>query len=589
MVDQLRVAAQPVQQIWLPPLPAALTLDTAAGPVQVSHRGMQLAGTAGPLRVPLGLLDDPARQWQGRWYLDLTVAGGHAAVIGGPQAGKTTLLRSLALSLAMTHTPAEVGIYGLDLVGGGLQALAGLPHVGGIAGRADRERVRRTIEEVHGMLARREAAFREHGIDSVERLRAVRAAGQLPELGSTDIVLVIDGFGALRDDFEEIDDHVLDLLQRGGGYGIHVVGAMLRWNDVRIATQATFGTRIELRLNDPGDSSIDRQLAAAIAPGRPGRALTDGRLNAQVALPRIDSMATGGDLGPALEQAVLAVRSAWTGESAQQVRVLPPRLPAATLPSPATEPHRVPIGLDQSALAPVTLDLFGRDQHLLVLGDNECGKTNLLRLVARGLIDRYTPEQLVFAVMDPRRGLRDLVPEPYQGGYAYNAKISGGLAAGIATELEKRIPDEHTDPRALAEGTWFSGPRIVILIDDYDVLTTAGQQPLAPFLPFLSSAPDIGLHIVVTRRVAGASRAMYDPFLLTLRESGTSGLLMTGDRSEGELFPGLYASAQPAGRGHLVRRGEPNRLIQTALAPRTAPDQQAGSAAQAALAPQDSS
>ena len=43
----------------------------------------------------------------------------------------------------------------------------------------------------------------------------------------------------------------------------------------------------------------------------------------------------------------------------------------------------------------------------------------------------------------------------------------------------------------------------MILIDDYDVLTTAGQQPLAPFLPFLSSAPDIGLHFVVTRRVAG--------------------------------------------------------------------------------------
>ena len=60
--------------------------------------------------------------------------------------------------------------------------------------------------------------------------------------------------------------------------------------------------------------------------------------------------------------------------------------------------------------------------------------------------------------MDPRRGLRDLVPEPYQGGTRTTAKISGGLAAGIATELKKRIPDENTDPRALAEGTWFSGP-----------------------------------------------------------------------------------------------------------------------------------
>ncbi|WP_234042308.1 hypothetical protein [Streptomyces marianii] len=41
---------------------------------------------------------------------------------------------------------------------------------------------------------------------------------------------------------------------------------------------------------------------------------------------------------------------------------------------------------------------------------------------------------------------------------------------------------------------------------------------------------------------------------------------MTGDRTEGQLFPGLYASTQPPGRGTLVRRGRPHQLIQTALA-----------------------
>jgi S-DNA-T family DNA segregation ATPase FtsK/SpoIIIE len=111
----------------------------------------------------------------------------------------------------------------------------------------------------------------------------------------------------------------------------------------------------------------------------------------------------------------------------------------------------------------------------------------------------------------------------------------------------------------------FTGPRIVILVDDYDILTTAGQQPLAPFLPYVSSAQDIGLHFVITRRVAGASRAMYEPLLQTLRETGTAALLMTGERGEGQLFPGLYASAQPPGRGTLVRRGRAHQLIQTAI------------------------
>ncbi|MCZ9344580.1 FtsK/SpoIIIE domain-containing protein, partial [Streptomyces sp. TRM76130] len=234
--------------------------------------GLRLAAGDGPLRVPLGVLDDPARQWQGPWSLDLTAAGGHAAVIGGPQSGKTTLLRTLTLSLALTHSPRDVAVYGLDLAGGGLSALTALPHVGGIAVRADHARAARVVAEVRAMLAVRENLFREHGIDSVDQLRRLRAQGRLPGLAATDIVLLIDGAGALRDEFADLEDEVTDLLKRGGGYGVHVVAAMLRWNDVRIAAQSLFATRVELRLNDAADSSVDRRLAELLGPDTPGRA-----------------------------------------------------------------------------------------------------------------------------------------------------------------------------------------------------------------------------------------------------------------------------------------------------------------------------
>ncbi|MEU6220635.1 type VII secretion protein EccCa [Streptomyces sp. NPDC047022] len=571
MVDQLATAAPPVRRIWLPPLPDAISLDAAAGPVQAGTEGLRLTRGGGPMRIPLGVLDDPARQWQQRWLLDLTVAGGHVAVIGGPQSGKTTLLRTLTLALSLTHTPYDVAVYGLDLAGGGLTALSGLPHVGDIAGRADHERVARTVAEVRGMLAEREELFRELGIDSVDRLRHLRAQGRLPRLGATDVVLLIDGFGALRDEFADLDDAIADLLKRGGGYGIHVVAGMLRWNDVRIATQSMFGTRVELRLNDPSDSSIDRGLSGTLVPDVPGRALTDGKLFAQVALPRIDHRPATGDLGAALEGTARMVRASWHGELAPPVRVLPTRLSAARLPSPVTEPAKIPLGIDQDALAPALLDLFGSDQHLLILGDNECGKTNLLKLIASGLIERHTDEELVFGVFDPRRGLRGIIPEPYRGGYAHNAKLAAALSTGIATELDKRLP-ETADPDSggTETGPSFQGPRVVVLIDDYDILTAAGQQPLAPFLPYLSCAQDIGLHFVLARRTAGASRALYDPLLTTLRETGTAALVMTGDRTEGQLFPGLYATRQPPGRGTLVRRGRPHQLIQTALTPQTA-------------------
>jgi S-DNA-T family DNA segregation ATPase FtsK/SpoIIIE len=136
--------------------------------------------------------------------------------------------------------------------------------------------------------------------------------------------------------------------------------------------------------------------------------------------------------------------------------------------------------------------------------------------------------------------------------------MAAALAAGVAKELLKRMPD---GPEAAAAR---SGPRVVLLVDDYDLLSGGGQRPLEALLPLVPAARDIGLHVVLTRPVAGAARALYEPFVLAVRETGTTGLVLAGDRAEGPIFPGVYAGPQPPGRGWWVRRGEPGRLVQIA-------------------------
>lgn len=559
-VEQVRNAGGAVKQIWLPPMPDTMTLDHVAG-VVTEAGSPRLDRQRITMSVPLGILDDPTRQRQSLWRLDLTRGGGHCAVIGGPQTGKTTLLRTIVVALALSHTPREVAVYGLDLVGGGLQPLREFPHVGGVAVRTDRERLRRTVEEVRGMLTHREQLFRERGVDGIERLREMHAAGEVPELPTADVVLVIDGFGGLRTDFEEIDEQVSDILQRGSGYGVHVVAGMLRWNDARMAIQPLFGTKLESRLGDAGDSTIDRKLAETISADLPGRILTDQKLFAQAALPRVDGVPQVADLGQAVESLGRAVHTAWPGPAVPKVRVLPHQLGVDALPSAAEQPTAVPVGVDETALQPVLLDLFDRDGHLLVLGDGECGKTNLLRVVAAGLQARYSTKELVFAIVDPRRGLKDAIDDDYIGGYAATFNAATGLANGVSGELADRMPE---DGSLTAEEP--TGPHVVLLVDDYDVLTTTGQSPLAPFLPYIPSGRDIKLHCVLTRRVSGASRGLYEPVVQSIREAGTCGLVMTGDRTEGPLFPGVSAAELPPGRGKWVRRGERARLVQTALA-----------------------
>ncbi|MEJ1111567.1 MULTISPECIES: type VII secretion protein EccCa [unclassified Kribbella] len=572
-VDQVRRTAQPVLKIWLPPLPTACTLDGLAGRADfVNGRGLQLAVRSPQMKPPVGVIDDPSNQRQEVFRLDLTRAGGHAAIVGGPQSGKTTALRTLVTSLAHTHTPQEVAIYALDLAGGGMQALLELPHVGGVALRTDRERVRRTVEEIRGMIDHRERVFRNHAIDTMESLRKDHAEGRIPELPVADVVLVIDNFGAIRTTFDELDEPITDILQRGSNYGVHVVTSMMRWNDVRMQNQAMFGTMLELRLNDPTDSNIDRRLQEVLRKAGPGRMLVPGstKLFAQFALPRVDGVAADDDLAEVLGAQALSVRSTWQGPRAPQIRILPLKLPRDQVADEVRQPAVVPIGVDERALAPVYLDLAGRDSNLVVFGDSGSGKTNIVRLIVQQLIERHKSDQLVFAVMDPRRGLREYVPEEYVGGYAPTGRVAAGLAAGVSQELAKRMPDDTGAIPEAGQG----GPRIVVLADDYDLLTSGGQSPMDPFLPYVASGRDIKLHFIVTRRASGASRQMYEPFMSAVLESGAAGLVLSGDRSEGQLFTGARPGDYPPGRGLFVRRGDGPQLVQTALADAVQPASQ---------------
>jgi S-DNA-T family DNA segregation ATPase FtsK/SpoIIIE len=116
----------------------------------------------------------------------------------------------------------------------------------------------------------------------------------------------------------------------------------------------------------------------------------------------------------------------------------------------------------------------------------------------------------------------------------------------------------------LRNRSWWRGPELYVLVDDYDLVATPGNNPIAPLLELLPQARDVGFHLVVARRSGGAARALYEPILQRMRELDQPGLLMSGNRDEGAIFGNLRPSQQPPGRGHLVRRSDGTQLIQIA-------------------------
>jgi S-DNA-T family DNA segregation ATPase FtsK/SpoIIIE len=244
------------------------------------------------------------------------------------------------------------------------------------------------------------------------------------------------------------------------------------------------------------------------------------------------------------------------------VRLLPRQLPAAGLPD-TDRPHTYPVGLDERALAPVFLD-FAAEPHLLVLGDSGAGKTNVLRLLARQIVRRYRPDGARLIIGDYRRSLLGAVDGEHLLELAPSASALQAAMSETAAALRQRLPGPDVTAEELRTRSWWRGPELYVLVDDYDLVAGVGGNPLAELAEFLPQARDIGLHLIVARRVGGASRAMYEPVLQRMRELDNPALLMSGNPEEGPLLGNLRPSNLPPGRGTLVRRGDGNQLIQIA-------------------------
>jgi S-DNA-T family DNA segregation ATPase FtsK/SpoIIIE len=570
LVERMRGRGKPAHQVWLPPLREPVPLDRLLPGLALDPiRGLTTANTdlRGSLRAVVGIVDRPIEQRHDPLVLELSTAAGHVVVVGGPQSGKSTALRSIITSLALTHTPAEVQFYCLDFGGGSLGALRDLPHTGWVASRQDPGAVRRTVAELRQLLLHRERQFAAAGLDSMAAYRRQRRNGAYADDPFGDVFLVIDGWATLRSDFEDLEEGVGDLAARGLSYGIHLVVTCQRWFDLRAAVRDLFGTRIELRLGDPADSAIDRKAALNVPAAEPGRGLTETKHQMLVALPRIDDRSTVDDLVDGVGHLVQAVAAAWTGPGAPPVRMLPALVPYEILP---TDPARgLAIGVAEQDLGPVHLDIT-TEPNFILFGESESGKTGFLRMLAQRIVETYTPDQARIILIDYRRSLLDVVPPDYLVGYGTNLGVTETLISEVAAAMEPRLPGPDVTAEQLRNRSWWDGMELFVLVDDYDLVATPMSDPLQALLPYLPQARDIGLHLVLARRSGGAGRAMYQPLLTALRESGSPGVMLSGDREEGTLLGSVRPESLPPGRGWLVSRRGDAQLVQLAwLPPRT--------------------
>ncbi|WP_280265224.1 type VII secretion protein EccCa [Nocardia wallacei] len=558
VLQQLAGNGRRAHKMWLPPLNVPPTLER-----------LTAKATPGSLQIPMAIVDRPAQQRQDVWSADMSGAGGHMAVVGGPQSGKSTAVQTLILSAGLTHTPEQVQFYCLDFTGG-LSGLRGVPHVGSVASSRESDRVRRTFALITNLMANRQSLFTELGIDTMREFRRRRnspaESAELTAHGDRhgDVFFVIDGwdvgFSLNGPYYDEYFPVVESIALQGLNYGIHLVIASSRWAAVRPTVKDMIQTRLEMRLGDLTDTTFNthRAVVAAIPPNRPGRCVSTEGLHMLTALPRTDGVGDPESVAAGLGAAAQQLQQTYQGRRAPEVKLLPDRIVLSEIlsrrPEPTTLAQRlvVPFGVRESDLSSATID-FGVSTHLTILGSSGCGKSTVIAALLESIRTQFTKDQARVLLVDYRRQHMDAMPEDQLIGYLTSERdLTEGLPP-FAAKMRSRRPPDGVTSQQLKERSWWSGPEIFVVVDDYHMVVQRGaMNPLDPLKDLIVDGRDTGLHVIVARSIAQADMAMYDNVIGQIKNLNCSGFIMDGSKLDGMLIGDVKATKQPQGRGIFV-------------------------------------
>ena len=222
------------------------------------------------LAVPLGVREQDN-------YVELNLHekahGPHGLVAGTTGSGKSEIVQSYILSLAVNFHPYEVGFLLIDYKGGGMANLfQNLPHLLGTITNLDGAESYRAMVSIKSELARRQRIFNEYHVNHIngyhKLLKLGKAIEPIPHL-----FLISDEFAELKKEQPEFMKELVSTARIGRSLGIHLILATQKPSgvvDEQIWTNSRF--KLCLKVQNEADSREMLKTTDAASITQPGRA-----------------------------------------------------------------------------------------------------------------------------------------------------------------------------------------------------------------------------------------------------------------------------------------------------------------------------
>ena len=470
--------------------------------------------------------------------------GPHGLVAGTTGSGKSEILQTYILSMALLFHPYEVGFVIIDFKGGGMvNQFKNLPHLVGAITNIDGKEIDRSLKSIKAELKKRQRLFADADVNHIDKYIKKFKAGEVTE-PLPHLILIVDEFAELKADQPEFMKELISAARIGRSLGVHLILATQKPSgqvDDQIWSNSRF--KLCLKVQDQADSNevLKSPLAAEIKePGRAYLQVGNNEIfelfqsaysgapekadNSNVKEFTIYSLTDSGRKVPVYQQ---KKKKSGDGNRTQLEAIVDyvhdyaeanhvAKLPDICLPplaevinydsSAVADELSVPVGIyddpDNQLQTVYGINIFA--ENTLIIGSSMSGKTNLLQLILRGIAKNFTPDEVNVYIIDfASMVLKNFESLNHVGGVVVSnedeklKKLFKLILEQIATRKEKLLAAGVSNYLSYKEAGNTDLPQIVLMIDNLTALNELYLQDDDTLLTICREGIAVGVSVIV--------------------------------------------------------------------------------------------
>ena len=483
-------------------------------------------------------------------YLDLheKAHGPHGLVAGTTGSGKSEILQTYILSMAILYHPYEVGFVVIDFKGGGMvNQFKNLPHLIGAITNIDGKEINRSLMSIKAELENRQRIFAESNVNNISNYIKLYKAGKA-NIPIPHLIIVVDEFAELKAEQPEFMKELISAARIGRSLGVHLILATQKpagQVNEQIWSNSKFKLCLKVQTKEDSNEVLKSPLAAEIKePGRAYLQVGNNEIFELFQSAYSGAPARGEDATAEKEFVISEVdlqgkrHTIFQKVATHQNNVVATQLDAIVeyvkiycenegiqrLPNICLAPlediidytnygratsgaFAVPIGIydDPGHQAQEVAILNISAGNTVIIGSAQYGKTNLLQLIIRSLSENYSPRELNIYILDfGSMALRSFEGLHHVGGVVVSSEdervknLFRLLSKEITVRKEKLAHLGITSFNSYVEAGFDDMPYIVFMIDNFIAFKELYPDYEDDMLRLCREGISLGISVLVT-------------------------------------------------------------------------------------------